>query len=367
MEAPSSKTRLSVPAATLHDVIRCCFRAIDISEEDATAVADALIYANLRGIDSHGFERVPSYMRRVKTGLSGGTERLTVVTEHGPLCRLDAGHALGPAAGVTAIDTAIRLAGEFGVGVVAVGNATNFGAAGFYAARAARQDLLAAVATNAPKLMAPHGAAEPFLGSNAIAIASPLDDEHGEFVLDMSTTVTARGKVRRAKTLGTSLQPGLALDREGNPTTDPAQALVGSMLPVGGSKGSGLALAITIIVALLAEADFDYEVASIYDDPDRPQNLGHLFFVVDPWRLTSRESGRLRLAALVDRLHALRPQKEFQRVRYAGEGGAEHARHRLEYGIPVETADLQAVAEACRDCGVPRLAERVEALRWSDK
>jgi LDH2 family malate/lactate/ureidoglycolate dehydrogenase len=116
--------------------------------------------------------------------------------------------------------------------------------------RAAQRGLIGVVATNAPKLMAPHGSREAFLGSNALAIAAPMDDRD-EFVLDMSSTVVARGKIRRAGVLGTSIEAGLAIDSDGNPTTDPEQALAGAQLPLGGPKGTGLAFAITILAGLL--------------------------------------------------------------------------------------------------------------------
>jgi LDH2 family malate/lactate/ureidoglycolate dehydrogenase len=359
--AVGEQPSVAVAARELHEVIRECFEALGIQAEDSTAVADALLYANLRGIDSHGFERVPIYMRRVRAGLSGGTEHVTVVREHRAVCRLDAAHALGPAAAVKAIDRAIELAREHGIGLVVVGNATNFGAAGFYALRAALGGMLAVVATNAPKLMAPYGAAEPFLGSNALAIGAPIPS-HDEFLLDMSSTVSARGKVRRAGALGEPLDGGLAFDVDGKPTTDPAAALAGSMVPFGGPKGSGLAFAITVFLAVLAGADVDDEVASIYSDFDRPQNLGQLFLVIDPSRIGDVDRVDERLHGFVERLHALKPYQGFRDVRYAGEGGAARARARLAAGIPLSTGDLEAVASACRECGVADVAERVRRL-----
>jgi LDH2 family malate/lactate/ureidoglycolate dehydrogenase len=359
--AARGSTATIVPAAALHETIRACFNALGVAEHDSRAVADALTYANLRGIDSHGLARVPVYMRRVKDGLAGGSERVSEVARHGALCRLDAGHALGPAAAVKAIDLAIEMAGSHGVGFVALGNSTNFGAAGFYALRAAQRRLVGIVATNAPKLMAPYGSREAFLGSNALAIATPMDDRD-EFVLDMSSTMVARGKIRRAGALGTSIESGLALDKDGNPTTDPDQALAGVLLPLGGPKGTGLAFAITILAGLLAGADFDDEVASIYRDSTRAQNLGQLFVVIDPWRIADAKQVPLRLSRLADRLHDLSVQPGFDGVHYAGEGAAARARERLGTGIPIETVEIEAIMRACSDCGLPELGRDVGGL-----
>jgi LDH2 family malate/lactate/ureidoglycolate dehydrogenase len=352
---------LILPARTLRELSQECFERLGLSREDAFAVADVLIDANLRGIESHGFQRVPIYMRRVSAGLSGGTEGMTVSAEWGCLCRMDARQALGPAAGVKAVDHAIGLSRSFGVGLVAVGHSTHFGPAGYYARRACGQGLVAVVASNAPKTMAPYGAAEPFIGTNPVAVAIPLGRAE-PFVLDMAASIVARGKIIRAATLGESIPEGLAIDLHGRPTTDAHAALAGSVLPFGGAKGSGLALAVTMLAGILADADFDDEMASMYDDWDRPQNVGHLFLVIDPARLEDPRRASERLEALVDRLHALRPVEGCSSVLYAGEPEARLYRERSLAGVPIKKEELQAVAEVCLACGLHDLADRAMAL-----
>lgn len=350
-----------LPAATLAALMRRCFEGVGLSAADAEATAEVLLYANLRGIESHGFERVPVYMQAVHAGLAGGSERLSVLTRREALCRMDAGHALGPPAGVRAMDEAVALARSHAVGLVALGNSTNFGAAGFYALRAARGGLIGIATTTAPKLMAPQGSTEAFLGSNPLAIAVPMG-ERDEFVLDMSSTIVARGKLRRAHALGEPIDHGLALDGAGNPTTDPGEALAGALLPFAGPKGTGLAFAITLLGGLLAGAEFDDEVASIYADRRRRQNLGQLFIAIDPWAVEDRERGSSRASALADRLHALRPARGSPTPRYAGEAAAQRARERSSSGVPVAELELQAVARACRECGLPELGLQIDSL-----
>ena len=196
-----------VSAADLTALVRGCFTCSGLSAGDAVAIADVLVDANLRGTESHGISRAPVYLRRLRAGLTSGTERLVDPERSGPLCRLDAGHALGPAVGVRAVEVAAGLAAEHGIGVVAVGRSTHFGAAGYYARLAAKRGLVAIVASNGPAHMAPHGAAEPFLGTNAFAIGAPLG-RHGTFSLDMASSVAARGKVLRAQALGEPHRPG---------------------------------------------------------------------------------------------------------------------------------------------------------------
>ncbi|MEJ7716990.1 MAG: Ldh family oxidoreductase [Thermoleophilaceae bacterium] len=206
-----------------------------MSGGDASAMAEVLVDANLRGVESHGFQRVPTYMGRVSAGLAGAATRSRCASG-GADARIDAADALGPIGATRATDAAIELAREHGIGLVALGNSGHFGAAGYYARRVAGEGLIALVTTNGPGTMAPHGAAEPFVGTSALAIAVPLG-RHEPFCLDMSASVVARGKVMRAEAQGTQLEPGIAIDADGRPTLDPAAALAGSVLPLGGPQG----------------------------------------------------------------------------------------------------------------------------------
>jgi LDH2 family malate/lactate/ureidoglycolate dehydrogenase len=293
-------------------------------------------------------------MRRVGAGLAGGSERLQIVSESGALCRMDAADALGPAASMKALEHALGLARSFGVGVVAVRRSTHFGAAGYYARHAAEAGQVGVVISNAVKRMAPHGAAELFLGTNPLAIGIPLR-EHDPFVFDMATSVAAQGWITRAKQLGEQIPLGLAIDSEGRPTSDPAAALVGSLLPVGGPKGSGLALAINMLVVWLSGADSDDEMGSLYKNFDRPQNTGHVFIAIDAARLGDDGA---RLDELIERLLALRPVEGAAAVEYPGHVGAALARERRANGVPLDPAELTSVADTCEEFGLGELARR---------
>ncbi len=273
---------------------------------------------------------------------------------------MDAGYALGPAVSVLATDRALDLARRYGMGLVTVGRSSHFGAAGYYARRAAAQGMIAMVASNAAGSMAPHGGAERFLGANPLAIAAPVG-RHGQFVLDMSTSVAARGKIRRAQSLGEQLPAGFAIDADGNPTTDPVAAMAGCVLPVGGPKGTGLAFAITLLTGMLAGADFDDEIDSMYQGFERPQNIGHLFWVIDPAQLGAAGEAEARVEQLVDRLHDVRPAPGSQRVIHAGERQDAVARERAASGIPVARIELERLAQTAAECGLEALAREIMA------
>jgi LDH2 family malate/lactate/ureidoglycolate dehydrogenase len=356
----------ALPALRLSDqdlarLLRASFAGAGLPDRDASAVSEVLVDANLRGTESHGLARAPAYLRRVHAGVPRGTEAFEVSVGAGALCRVDAGQGLGPAVAVRAVDLTIELADEHGLGLVAVGGSSHFGAAGFYARRAAERGLISLVASNGPATMAPHGAARRFLGTNAIAVGAPLG-RHGAFVLDMSSSIEARGKIIRANALGRPIASGLAIDPQGRPTTDAAAALAGAVLPLGGPKGSGLAFAVCLLAGVLGGACFDDEVAPMYGDPPAPQNVGHVFLVVDPWRLAAPDEAAARVEALVDRLHALPAADGHGAVRVAGERGDRLAAERRRDGIPVESAELEVLAAAREECGMPDLAARARAL-----
>jgi LDH2 family malate/lactate/ureidoglycolate dehydrogenase len=213
--------------------------------------------------------------------------------------------------------------------------------------------------------MTPHGAKQAFLGANPLAIAVPLG-RHGQFVLDMSTSIAARGRMRRAQAAGQQLPSGVAVDGSGRPTTDPGTALLGAVLPVGGAKGSGLAVALTLITSYLAEADFDDEIGSMYQGAARPQNLGHVFLAIDPSKLADAAQSEARAEAMIDRLHALTPAESFDDVIFAGERQSRVAQQRAQHGIPVARHELLELVGAAADCGMQELAERIRATADGD-
>lgn len=352
---------VTVPAGQLEDLLRRAFSGVGLDAKDAAAVSEVLVDANLRGVDSHGVERAPIYLRRVHMGLAGGSAQMTTRADAGGLVWLDAAGALGPTAAVPATDLAIERAAVHGIALVSVGRSSLFGHAGFYAQRGAARGLLAIVASNAPACMAPHGAGNAFLGTNPLALAAPLG-RHGQFVLDFSTSVIARGRIRRAGNLGGVIPVGCAVDTSGQPTTDPAAALAGAVLPMAGPKGSGLALGISLLTAFLAEADFDDEMGSIYSNPDRPQNMGHIFIMIDPGRLTDPATATTRAEAMIDRLHQLMPAEGFDEVMAAGENRDRLAAERRRSGIPVAVEELAALANACSECGVAAVAAELASL-----
>ena len=360
-------TTTTIQATALSELISRGCQGVGLSRADSEAVAEVLVYANLRGQDAHGLVRLANYMRRVKGGLAGGSDRIRTVAGSGPLRRLDAGRAIGPAAATRASDLAAEIAREHGVAVVGLGNATHFGSAGFYVRRIAGLGLVGIAISNGPKAIAPYGAAEALLGTNPLAVGIPIGNDK-QMVLDMATGAIPRGQVRRAAKSGAPLPPGAALDSAGRPTVDAKAALDGSILPIAGSKGSGLALTISMLAIMLAGAEADDELGmpagSAQGDAGRfplfSGSVGQLFLAIDPEPLLGASSPE-RLEGLVERLHGLRPADGFDSPRLPGETGDLMADNRLKHGVPVQSEHLSELAETCREFGLDELAGRLEA------
>ncbi len=359
---------VALKGPALFEIVRRCCLDVGLLPADAKAVAEVLLYANLHGQDGHGLVRLPNYMRRVKSGLAGSSAALQVAAENGPLLRLDGGKALGPAGAVQASDMSIELGREHGVGVVALGNVTHFGPAGFYAHRVAEQGLVSIVTSNGPKWVAPHGAAEALLGTNPLALGIPIG-EGPPMVLDMATSAIARGKIRRAAEQGAPLPENVAIDSAGRPTRDPQAALGGSVLPIAGPKGSGLALAISMLAITLADAQADDEFGvfatkATEDDPSQfplvDGSVGQIFIAIDPRPLLGDSSAE-RASAFAERLRGLPPAEGFDAPRLPGEAGTATAEQRLAEGIPIRPELLTLIADTCRELDLDSTAAWLEA------
>ncbi|HEX3161924.1 MAG TPA: Ldh family oxidoreductase, partial [Pseudolabrys sp.] len=244
-----------VKPAELSRLASDVFEHCGIPRADADIGAEVALWAQLHGSDSHGIVHLPLYVR----GLLDRTIKAQptfAMTRAMPACAvLDADHGLGLVASRRAIDLAIDIAKQLGLGAVAVRNSSHFGAAGYYADRAAEQGLIGLAFTNAMPAIAPTGGSEGLLGTNPIGAAFPIPGAD-PVIADMATAVVARSRIRHALAAGQKTIPeGWALDPSGRPTTDPAVAVKGSLLPIGGPKGYALSLMVEILCSALSDGE----------------------------------------------------------------------------------------------------------------
>ena len=258
---------------------RAVFEGAGLSEADAFLVADALIDAVLRGVSTHGLVRFPIYVTRLRKGLVKARPEVRVVGSRGATVVLDGDHGFGQVVGAEGMRRAVELAKAHGVGVCAIRNGTHLGALAYIAAMALPHRMIGVVMSITNPVIAPWGGVVPKVGNNPLAVAVPAGMQP-PVIFDMACSQVARGNLILASKLGRSIPPTWALDEKGRPTEDPDAGLRGSLMPVGGHKGAGLALVVAILGGLLAGSPFGTGCGDIFD-MTRPQRLGHLVMALD--------------------------------------------------------------------------------------
>ena len=301
------------------------FAASKVSPENAAPVVEALIAAELDGIGSHGFSRIPFYADQALSGKVNGKATPVVSMPRPAVVMVDAGNGFAFPAILAGLEAAMRQANSQGVCGLGITRSHHCGALGYFAERAAQAGFMALAFANTPSAMAPWGGSKGTFGTNPLAFACPRT-AGAPIVVDLSLSKVARGKVMMAKQKGTPIPEGWALDASGKPTTDAAAALAGTMVPLGDAKGAALALVVEILAATLTGANHAFEASSFFEAEGTPPGTGQFFVLVDTKAFNPSFPARLDLLCREilsqegtripgDRRHELR-------AKYASEGVA---------------------------------------------
>lgn len=263
------------------DLLCAAFEAGGVRHLTARSVSRALVAAEAEGQVGHGFSRVADYVAQVKSGKINKNAVPAVERVQPGALYVDAQQGFAFPALDAALDAGLPIAREMGIAIMAIGNSHHCGALSVQVARIAEKGLIGIMVANTPKAIAPWGAKTPVFGTNPIAFASPSARDE-PLVIDLSLSVVARGKVMNAKKLGNPIPDGWAMDAEGRPTTDPEAALAGTMLPVGGAKGTALALMVEILAAALTDSAFSHEAASFLAADGPAPRVGQTIIAINP-------------------------------------------------------------------------------------
>jgi (2R)-3-sulfolactate dehydrogenase (NADP+) len=308
----------------------------------AEATAAALVAADAQGIASHGVSRVPQYAAHLRRGRVDGSATARVAAAKGGAVLVDAADGLAFPACALAVAEAVARARNLGVAFAGVTNSHHFGVASHHLAPVAAAMMVGLAFGNSPAAMPAWGGKRALFGTNPIAAVFPRRG-HPPIVVDLSLSQVARGKLMVAAREGRPIPLGWALDRDGNPTTDPRQGLDGMMLPAGGVKGAMLALVVELVCCALTGAHLGFEADSFFtDDGNRPR-IGQAFVVVDPGALAGADGYAARVEALVAAM------LEDAGVRLPGERRRQLADAAATGGIEIPAAlltELQALAAA---------------------
>ncbi|MGA5688756.1 Ldh family oxidoreductase [Cytobacillus pseudoceanisediminis] len=347
---------ITVSAEELQKFTQDAFIKVGLNKENSRLVSEVLIDADLRGVHSHGVQNLPRWARGFLKGHLQKEVKYEDIDE-GPITVIDGQGSLGVLASDFAMNAAIKRSNKYGIGIVGVKNSSHFGPAAYYTRKALHHHQIGFCTTNGPAVMAPWGGKEALLSNNPFSYAIPAGDEP-PIVLDMACSVSARGRIRMMARENELLPEGWAITKDGEPTTDPREAVEGTVLPFGGYKGYGIAVINEILSAALTGALFSFEVGGISKGPAESElqkheqaawGCGHVFGAIDINRFGNGENFQDRVAYLSRTLRDSPKAKGYERIYLPGEIEVELKRKREVDGIPLKQTTVSLINSFARD------------------
>jgi LDH2 family malate/lactate/ureidoglycolate dehydrogenase len=317
-----------------------------VPAEDAAHFAEVLVDADLHGVSTHGVSRLNIYLKRIEAGLIDPKAALKVDRQTGSILALDAGNGLGQVQARKALEMLMPLARQNGVAAATIRNSQHFGALSWYCNYAAGQKMVLLAMTNCEPAMSPEGGYEAFFGTNPIAASFPTGKGF-PVKIDLATSTVARGNIIAAQKKGAAIPEGWALDREGRPTTDASEALLGTVLTMAGHKGYALALMVEMFSGVLSGAAIGSEVGSMYKNMDRKQDVGHFFCLFDVSAFLDYGEYVRRLDETIDRIKGSKKRPGVEEILVPGERSARQARRNGAEGVPLSDETVAEVEQWC--------------------
>lgn len=352
---PVSDAEQRVSAEVLDRAVRNIFERCGMSCADAALLSQTLVTADLRGVHSHGVLRVPDYVEKLRTGGVNPAGRPSVVKDSYAALVVEGGNSMGQIGATFAMQRAIERARETQMAAAAVRGSNHCGAMAFFAMLALPEDMIGLATTNALPTMAPWGGAEKILGINPLAVAIPAGEEP-PIVLDAAFSASSHGKIRIYHQKGLPIPEGWALDAEGRPTTDAGAALNGLLQPIGGYKGTGLALVMGILSAVLSGASYGTELGNMVQGA-RAGHDGHFFLALRIAAFEDPTPFKKRVDEIIRQIRNSRQAAGVERIYAPGELEAETERRYRKEGIPLNPATLAGIAAAAQRVGAVGMEE----------
>jgi LDH2 family malate/lactate/ureidoglycolate dehydrogenase len=346
---------MSTRVMARHDQLEIfCTRVLEklgVPREEAEITARTLVTANLRGVDTHGVLRLPLYTARLKGGALNPSLNLTTEKETIATALLNGHDGIGQVISYRAMQIAIRKAKEAGVSYVAVRNSNHFGAGAYYPMMALEHDMIGLTFSNASPRLAPTGGVDRLFGNNPWSIAVPAG-QRLPVVLDMANSVVAAGKIRILQKEGKPIPEGWALNRYGEPTTDPDEALKGILLAIGGYKGYGITLMMDLLTGVLADSNYGPRVKSL-DQGIEPSRTAHSFMAIDLAAFTDAAAFKARMDAYIDEIKSSAKARGSEAIYVPGELEFLRVQERIEQGVPLQAKVAEELRAIANDVGVP--------------
>ena len=329
-----------------------------MKREDAFLFADALVYADMRGVGSHGVTRLATYYRRIREGLVDPKAEVSVLSERPSLIRLDGNNGMGVPLACKAMDMCIEHASVTGTCFASVNHGNHFGCASYFVRRAAEKGMIGIAMANSNKAVAVTGGCEPMLGTNPLAIALPAKGM-APFILDMATSVVARGKIKLAEKEQRPIPEGWGMDKNGTVTTDPSN--VAFLMPFGGYKGYGISVVIDILCSVLAGAANSRTMGSFYGFDGSTQNTGFFVGAMDPAAVMDRDEFEAGVAEFLTDMKNSKKAEGVDEIYVAGEKEQRKYEAAKQNGIRISDVIIAELKDTAEKSGVPFDCEMKEA------
>ena len=308
---------------------------VGLNEETAGKIAEVLVHADLRNVNSHGVLRTEHYVNRLQAGGINPEAQISY-QKTGPVTGVvDGDDGFGHVISDVAMDHAIDMARENGVGMVTVFNSSHCGALSYFVQKAADAKLIGIAMSHTDKIVVPFGGKTSFLGTNPIAYGVPAKTKK-PYILDMATSNVAWGKILQAREEGKEIPEGWGVDEHGAAVTDPNKVV--SLSTFGGPKGYGLSVIVDVFSGLLAGAAFGPHIGKMYDDLDKKRKLGHYFCVINPSFFTDTDIFLEQMDQMIEELKQVEPAPGFDRVYVPGEIEQINEEKNLKHGITIASS-----------------------------
>ncbi|MGH9839707.1 MAG: Ldh family oxidoreductase [Blastocatellia bacterium] len=346
---PGIEQERRVSAEALQALVRDIFLRCGMSREDAALLAETLVAADLRGVHSHGVLRVPDYIHKLTAGGVDPRGQPRVVKNSPAAIVVDGGNSMGQIGSAFAMRQVIERARAANLAAAAVRGSNHCGALAYFAMLALPENMIGVATTNALPTMAPWGGADKILGINPLAIAIPAGEED-RVVLDIAFSASSHGKLRVYHQKNHPIPPDWAFDADGRPTTDAGAALDGLLQPIGGYKGTGLALVMGVLSTLLSGASYGTELGNMIDGP-RAGADGHFFLALNVAAFEEVGRFKRRMDEVIRQIREGRRAPGVDRIYAPGGLEAENERRYRREGIPLNAATLEDIRRTALHLG----------------
>ncbi len=325
------------------------FQAVGVPAAEAEINADNLVEADLAGVESHGVSRMPIYLKRIRCGVVNPVCSFGIISEAAATAVVDAHNSMGASVSKQVMELTIQKAKIAGMAFSVVRNSNHYGMASYYSKMALPAGMIGISATNGPPRMAPWGGREAFFGTNPFAVSIPAGKELS-VTADMATSVVARGKIIIAAKKKQPIPVDWALDKMGRSTTDPNEALVGTVLPFAGPKGSAIALLIDALTGVLGNSMFGSHLNDMYADFEQPSMTSHCFGAINIAAFQPVEEFGQHMDRMICEIKSNTKADNVPEIFLPGEIELRKRAKRISQGIPLSVeilADLKKEAETC--------------------